>query len=109
MKAHNVNFTIHQLPSYLDSSEGILFGNFTQVKEMLKESAMNDSDLYHNVCENLKNIVKLNWFLTDHRKLWMPTCGEGSQAEDYDSHKLLMKLKADIIAEREAQFADEQS
>jgi hypothetical protein len=48
----------------------------------------------------------VNSFMEHTRKVWLPSMHQGSQSECLDEYRLMNKITDDIIAQREAKFAE---
>lgn len=76
-------------------SKKSLLNSVAAIKQAIK-NGMTTAEL----CEYLEEILKgqwINYFMSDTRKIWVPQCGVGSQAEETKGYEVLMKSMAKII------------
>ena len=84
------------------------FSDIADIREtIILEYMEGDKELAYALMREAMIGSMVNSFMESTRKVWLPVMHQGSQSEEYTEYKLLNKITADIIKEREHKYDEE--
>jgi hypothetical protein len=84
------------------------FANIADVRDtIIVEYMEGDKEVAYALMREAMIGSMVNSFMESTRKVWLPVMHQGSQSEEYAEYKLLNKITADIIKEREREYDED--